>query len=83
MMPAIGLAIAHVEDADLARRLLAIQNELFDLGADVATPGSIEGAQNHPVCVTRQRRAVIEDDVLVGIEVEQAEAGNVDPARGS
>ena len=25
-------------------RLLAIQNDLFDLGADVATPGEVDGA---------------------------------------
>ena len=41
---AIGLAIAQMDDGDLSRQLLAVQNELFDLGADVATPGSIEGA---------------------------------------
>jgi cob(I)alamin adenosyltransferase len=28
----------------LAARLRAIQNELFDLGADIATPGEVEGA---------------------------------------
>ena len=36
---AIGLAIVHVA-SDKARAMLgAIQNELFDLGADLATPG--------------------------------------------
>ena len=36
---AIGLALFHVED-ELARSTLsAVQNELFDLGADLATPG--------------------------------------------
>jgi cob(I)alamin adenosyltransferase len=41
---AIGLAIANLHGGELALRLLAIQNELFDLGADVATPGEVEGA---------------------------------------
>ena len=41
---AIGLAIAKLKNADLGLQLLAIQNELFDLGADVATPGEVEGA---------------------------------------
>src|SRR6185503_16288003 len=36
---AIGVALLHVE-ADEARAMLArIQNEMFDLGADLATPG--------------------------------------------
>ena len=41
---AIGVAIAALERGDLSNMLLRIQNELFDLGADVATPGEIEGA---------------------------------------
>ncbi len=41
---AIGVAIAHLGKGDLADRLLRIQNDLFDLGADIATPGVIEGA---------------------------------------
>jgi cob(I)alamin adenosyltransferase len=36
---AIGLALLHVEDEVQRRRLTAVQNELFDLGADLATPG--------------------------------------------
>jgi cob(I)alamin adenosyltransferase len=36
---AIGLALLHVEDETQRRRLTAVQNELFDLGADFATPG--------------------------------------------
>jgi cob(I)alamin adenosyltransferase len=41
---AIGVAIAALDDDDLKSRLLMIQNDLFDLGADVATPGEIDGA---------------------------------------
>ena len=41
---AIGVAIAALEDGDVAPRLLTIQNDLFDLGADVATTGEIDGA---------------------------------------
>lgn len=40
---AIGAAIALL-DGDMASKLRLIQNELFDLGADIATPGEIEGA---------------------------------------
>ncbi|HEY4070715.1 MAG TPA: cob(I)yrinic acid a,c-diamide adenosyltransferase [Sphingomicrobium sp.] len=41
---AIGVAIAALGGNDVAKRLLRIQNDLFDLGADVATPGNIDGA---------------------------------------
>jgi cob(I)alamin adenosyltransferase len=36
---AIGAAIRHVTDPAARAMLAAIQNELFDLGADLATPG--------------------------------------------
>ena len=36
---AIGLAIASLPAGDHATRLRPIQNDLFDLGADLATPG--------------------------------------------
>ena len=35
---AIGVAIAALEPSELADRLRQIQNEMFDLGADLATP---------------------------------------------
>ena len=40
----VGAAIAALGDDPIAEQLLKIQNELFDLGADLATPGEIEGA---------------------------------------
>jgi cob(I)alamin adenosyltransferase len=36
---AIGVALLHVESEQHRAMLSAIQNELFDLGADLATPG--------------------------------------------
>lgn len=36
---AIGVAIAGLADADVRVALTRIQNDLFDLGADLATPG--------------------------------------------
>lgn len=36
---AIGVALLHVADASARAMLGRIQNELFDLGADLATPG--------------------------------------------
>jgi cob(I)alamin adenosyltransferase len=41
---AIGVAIAALGGGDVAYRLLRVQNDLFDLGADAATPGEVEGA---------------------------------------
>lgn len=41
---AIGVAIAAVGDGPITDQLLEIQNDLFDLGADVATPGDLKGA---------------------------------------
>lgn len=40
----VGMAVALLDDNDLGEQLRRIQNELFDLGADIATPGEIEGA---------------------------------------
>lgn len=41
---AVGVAIAALDNDSLAQQLRLIQNELFDLGADIATPGEMEGA---------------------------------------
>lgn len=41
---AIGVTLAHLATGDHFDALRRIQNELFDLGADLATPGEIEGA---------------------------------------
>ena len=41
---AIGIAIAELGHVEVAKQLLRIQNDLFDLGADIATPGDVEGA---------------------------------------
>jgi cob(I)alamin adenosyltransferase len=40
----IGVAIAALGEGEVPEMLLRIQNDLFDLGADVATPGETEGA---------------------------------------
>jgi cob(I)alamin adenosyltransferase len=41
---AIGAAIAALDGGEVALQLLRIQNDLFDLGADAATPGEVAGA---------------------------------------
>ena len=40
---AIGVALGQIEDETLRGTLLAIQNDLFDVGADLATPRTIQG----------------------------------------
>ena len=39
----IGFAIRALDDADMAAQLTRIQNDLFDLGADLATPAADGG----------------------------------------
>ena len=41
---AIGVAIGTLDGGELRQQLITIQNDLFDLGADIATPGQVEGA---------------------------------------
>lgn len=56
---AIGLALVHLADDALRVPLRRIQNDLFDLGADLATPAEIAGALRIvPTQVTR-----LEDEI--------------------
>jgi len=41
---AIGMAISAMNGGEVRAHLLRIQNDMFDLGADVATPGEVDGA---------------------------------------
>jgi cob(I)alamin adenosyltransferase len=41
---ALGLALSHLNDKAAAADLGRIQNDLFDLGADLATPEEMDGA---------------------------------------
>ena len=51
---AIGLAISALPAGELADRLRAIQNEMFDLGADLATPFGTDFEQHALRIVARQ-----------------------------
>ena len=51
---AIGVAIAALEQGELATRLRAIQNEMFDLGADIATPFGTDFEEHALRIVPRQ-----------------------------
>ena len=51
---AIGVAIASLEQGDLADRLRRIQNEMFDLGADIATPFGTDFEEHSLRIIARQ-----------------------------
>lgn len=51
---AIGVAIAALEPGELADKLRRIQNEMFDLGADLATPFGTEFEAHALRMVARQ-----------------------------
>lgn len=61
----IGVAIAAIGDHRLAGQLQLVQNEMFDLGADLATPEGIAGALR----ITAGQVTRIED----GIDVMNAD----------
>ena len=51
---AIGVAIAALNEGELAGKLRQIQNEMFDLGADLATPFGTEFEQHALRIIARQ-----------------------------
>ena len=60
----IGLARLHTSgDADLDRMLSRIQNDMFDLGADLATPDTGEKLDYEPLRVTEGQVNRIEADI--------------------
>jgi cob(I)alamin adenosyltransferase len=59
---AIGVAIAALGGGETGLQLLRIQNDLFDLGADVATPGKTEGALR--IVASQVARLEIEIDAM-------------------
>lgn len=61
----VGMARLHTAkgDADLDRMLSRIQNDLFDLGADLATPESDEPPAYEPLRVTASQVERIEADI--------------------
>lgn len=57
----IGIAIAALGQRQLGQDLRMVQNEMFDLGADLATPDGIEGALR----ITADQVARIEREIDV------------------
>ena len=59
---AIGMAISALGESGTRSQLVRIQNDLFDLGADVATPGEVDGALR--ILVGQVERLEREIDVM-------------------
>lgn len=60
---AIGLAVEAIQDEGARARLRLIQNELFDLGADLATPGPDFAPSDMVLRVTASQVARLEQEI--------------------
>jgi cob(I)alamin adenosyltransferase len=59
---AVGVAIASLPEGDLANRLRQIQNEMFDLGADLATPFGTD-FEEHALRVVPRQVTRLEEEI--------------------
>jgi cob(I)alamin adenosyltransferase len=59
---ALGVAILHIQDAGVRTALLHIQNDLFDLGADLCRPPR-EGAASQSLRVTSEQVLWLEQTI--------------------
>ncbi|WP_221795824.1 cob(I)yrinic acid a,c-diamide adenosyltransferase [Aquisediminimonas sediminicola] len=59
----IGVARTHVRQADFAAMLNRIQNELFDLGADLATPGTDFAPDEMTLRIVPSQITRLEDEI--------------------
>jgi cob(I)alamin adenosyltransferase len=60
---AIGLALLHVRDERERQMLRRIQNELFDLGADLATPGEDFAPSDMALRITTDQVVRLEHEI--------------------
>jgi len=59
---AIGVALLHIDDADVRAVLSLVQNDLFDVGADICRPQRVE-SKREPLRVTPKQVQAIEDQI--------------------
>ena len=59
---AIGVALLHIEDVDVQRLLIRVQNDLFDVGADLCKPEHDE-AKKAPLRITARQAATLESEI--------------------
>lgn len=62
---AIGVALTQIGDVEARAMLGRIQNELFDLGADIATPGEDFAPSEMTLRVVPQQIARLEEEIDV------------------
>jgi cob(I)alamin adenosyltransferase len=60
LMAALGVALAHVSDSETSELLLAIQRDLFALGAQLADPSDRVATQHEKARVTDAQIRVLE-----------------------
>jgi cob(I)alamin adenosyltransferase len=58
----IGVALLHIDDAEVREVLTLAQNDLFDLGADLCKPER-EGAKKTPLRVTGRQVETLEREI--------------------
>jgi cob(I)alamin adenosyltransferase len=63
---AIGVAIAALRPGELADRLRRIQNEMFDLGADLATPFGTD-FEEHALRIVARQVTRLEEEIDVAL----------------
>jgi cob(I)alamin adenosyltransferase len=59
---AIGVALVHITDADVQSMLKLIQNDLFDVGADLAKPERV-GTKKAPLRITAGQITTLEREI--------------------
>jgi len=59
---AIGVALLHIEDEDVRAALSLVQNDLFDVGADICRPERADN-KRQPLRVTAKQVQAIEDQI--------------------
>lgn len=59
----VGMAIALLDEGPEREMLARIQNELFDLGADVATPGEDYAPSDKALRITARQVARLEEEI--------------------
>jgi cob(I)alamin adenosyltransferase len=58
----LGVALQHVDNAVIRKLLARVQNDLFDLGADLCRPEKTD-AKKQPLRVTAAQVAALESDI--------------------
>lgn len=58
----IGVALLHITNSDIRKLLLTIQNNMFDIGADLSTP-VVEAPEIVPLRITQEQIDYLENQI--------------------